>query len=34
MKIKTITYHKVFNLGNYNNEKIGCELELSETDDR
>lgn len=33
MKIKTITYHKVFNLGNYNNEKIGCELELSETDD-
>lgn len=33
MKIKTITYSKVFNLGNYSNEKIGCEIELAEIDD-
>ena len=32
MKFKTITYHKVFNLGNYSNEKIGCEIELEEND--
>lgn len=32
MEIKTITYHKVFNLGNYSNEKIGVEIALSEND--
>lgn len=33
MKIKNIQYHKVFNLGNYQNEKIGVEIELQENDD-
>lgn len=30
MKIKNVIYHKVFSLGNYENEKIGIELELGE----
>lgn len=29
MEIKTIIYHKTFNLGNYSNEKIGVEIALS-----
>jgi hypothetical protein len=33
MNIKTIQYHKVFNLGNYQNEKIGIEIALSDGDD-
>lgn len=33
MKIKTITYQKVFSLGNYENEKIGVEIELAENED-
>lgn len=30
MQYKTISYHKVFNLGNYSNEKIGVEIEVGE----
>ena len=33
MKVQTITYHKVFSLGNYENEKIGVEIEVHEGDD-
>lgn len=33
MKTKTIQYHKVFNLGGYENEKIGVEIEVQENDD-
>lgn len=33
MKVKTITYSKVFSLGNYENEKIGTEIEIEEGDD-
>jgi len=33
MKIKTLQYHKVFNLGNFSNEKIGIEIELAEGED-
>ncbi|MFN0276780.1 MAG: hypothetical protein ACKVPJ_13620 [Chitinophagales bacterium] len=33
MKITSISYSKVFNLGNYSNEKIGVEIEISEVDD-
>lgn len=33
MKVKLVQYHKVFNLGNYSNEKIGCEIELAEGED-
>lgn len=33
MKIKTIIYHKVFSLGNYENEKIGTEIEIEDGDD-
>lgn len=33
MKVKTIQYHKVFSLGNYENEKIGTEIEIEEGDD-
>jgi len=29
MEIQTVVYHKVFNLGNYSNEKIGIEMKLS-----
>lgn len=32
MKPKTITYSKVFSLGNYENEKIGIEIELGENE--
>lgn len=32
MKVKTITYHKVFSLGNFQNEKIGTEIEITEGD--
>lgn len=28
MEIQTVVYHKVFNLGNYSNEKIGIEMKL------
>jgi len=30
MTIKNVTYHKVFSLGNYENEKIGIEIEVGE----
>ena len=33
MKTKTIQYHKVFSLGNYENEKIGVEIEGEPGDD-
>lgn len=33
MKTKAIQYHKVFSLGNYENEKIGVEIEVQEGDD-
>jgi len=33
MKVKTVTYSKVFSLGNYENEKIGTEIEIQEGDD-
>ena len=29
MEIVTVSYHKVFNLGNYSNEKIGIDMKLS-----
>jgi len=32
MKTKSISYHKVFNLGDYSNEKIGVDLEIEEGD--
>jgi uncharacterized protein YfaT (DUF1175 family) len=32
MKTKTVTYQKVFNLGDYSNEKIGVDLEIEEGD--
>lgn len=33
MKVNTVTYSKVFSLGNYENEKIGTEIEIQEDDD-
>jgi hypothetical protein len=33
MKTKSITYSKVFSLGNYENEKIGVEIEIQDGDD-
>lgn len=33
MKIQTIQYHKVFNLGNYSNEKIGVDIVIAEGED-
>jgi hypothetical protein len=33
MKTKSINYSKVFSLGNYENEKLGVEIEVEETDD-
>lgn len=33
MKIQTIQYHKVFNLGNYSNEKIGVDVVIGEGED-
>jgi hypothetical protein len=33
MKITTIIYNKVFSLGNYENEKLGIEIELQEGED-
>jgi len=33
MEIQTVSYHKVFNLGNYSNEKIGVEIKLSAGED-
>lgn len=33
MKVKTVSYSKVFSLGNYQNEKLGVEFELAEGDD-
>lgn len=33
MKIESINYHKVFNLGNYQNEKIGVSIAINEGDD-
>lgn len=33
MKILTIQYHKVFNLGNYSNEKIGVDIAIGDVED-
>lgn len=33
MHVKTVIYNKVFSLGNYENEKIGIEIELKEGED-
>ena len=33
MKVKTISYAKVFPIAPYENQKIGVEMELDETDD-
>jgi hypothetical protein len=33
VKIQTIQYHKVFNLGNYSNEKIGVDIVIGEGED-
>lgn len=33
MKVKTVSYSKVFSLGNYENEKLGVEVEVTEGDD-
>lgn len=33
MKIQTIQYHKVFNLGNYSNEKIGVDVVIADGED-
>lgn len=33
MKVKNVTYSKVFPLGGYSNEKLGVEIELGEGDD-
>lgn len=33
MKVKTVSYSKVFSLGNYENEKLGVEIEISDGDD-
>lgn len=30
MKIERVSYHKVFNLGNYSNEKIGIEIAVGD----
>lgn len=32
MNVKNVIYQKVFSLGNYENEKIGIEIELSENE--
>lgn len=33
MKVKSVSYSKVFSLGNYENEKLGVEFEISDEDD-
>jgi len=33
MKVKTVSYSKVFSLGNYENEKLGVEFDITEGDD-
>jgi hypothetical protein len=33
MKVKTVSYSKVFSLGNYENEKLGVEFEIAKGDD-
>lgn len=33
MKTNLVSYHKVFSLGNYENEKIGVEIEIQDGDD-
>jgi len=33
MIVKTVTYSKVFSLGNFENEKIGTEVEITSGDD-
>ena len=33
MQVKNVIYNKVFSLGNYENEKIGVEIEVSPEDD-
>ena len=33
MKTKIVSYSKVFSLGNYENEKIGVEIEIQDGDD-
>ena len=30
MKVKTVSYSKVFSLGNYENEKLGVEFDIAE----
>ncbi len=32
MKITSINYQKTFNLGNYQSERVGCEIQLDEGD--
>ncbi len=32
MKVTKVIYHKVFSLGNYENEKIGTEIEIGENE--
>lgn len=32
MNVKNVIYQKVFSLGNYENEKIGIEIEVSENE--
>ena len=33
MQVKSVSYSKVFSLGNYENEKLGVEFEIAEGDD-
>jgi hypothetical protein len=33
MQIENVSYHKVFNLGNYSNEKIGIDIRLAPGED-
>jgi hypothetical protein len=33
MKVKTVSYSKVFSLGNYENEKLGVEFDIADGDD-
>lgn len=33
MKVKSVSYSKVFSLGNYENEKLGVEFEIADGDD-
>lgn len=33
MKVRTVSYSKVFSLGNYENEKLGVEFDIADGDD-